>query len=105
MSDQHETKEDEKDGEFGNKPTFSNVSVLTCDDVATQQMIFDRLPLSKINKQLFYKWLLEEHDKHGTVSDDGADQGDDEGKQGEVQQPEVDGQRAQGSGGDVAIQL
>jgi len=42
------------------KPKFSTESILTARDVGTQQMIFDRLPLSQSNKAIFFKWLLEE---------------------------------------------
>lgn len=77
-------------------PRFSRTSVLTGDDRGTQQMIFDRLPLSKIERRKFYKWLLEEHEQHGAVADVGTGQGDAEGKQGEVLIDEVDGHSAQG---------
>lgn len=77
-------------------PRFSRTSVLTADDRGTQQMIFDRLPLSKIERRKFYKWLLEEHEQHGAVADVGAGKGDDEGKQGEVLLDEADGHSAQG---------
>jgi len=88
------------DGRAGNKATFSTESVLTAADRATQQMIFDRLPLSKSKRQEFYKWLLGEHDRErrsGAVADDGAGEDDDEGNQGSVQQQEVDGHGTQGS--------
>jgi hypothetical protein len=42
-------------------PKFSDTSELNAQDHATQQMIFDRLPLSKSNRAEFYKWLTEEY--------------------------------------------
>lgn len=36
---------------------FSNNSVLTAEDRATQQMVFDRLPLNKKDRAEFYTWL------------------------------------------------
>lgn len=64
------------------KPKFSTTSTLTAQDVGTQQMIFDRLPLSQSNRAIFFKWLLEEERKKNDVATDlptsGSSQGDDE---------------------------
>lgn len=71
------------------KPKFSTESILTSQDVATQQMIFDRLPLSQSDKAKFYKWLLEEEEEKKNSQNDiapdqsasGTSQGDDAGIQ------------------------
>lgn len=91
-----EYDEEEEDDITVRDPRFSKVSVLTGDDRGTQQMIFDRLPLSKIERRKFYKWLLEEHEQHGAVADDGTSERHDEGKQGKVLLDETDGHSAQG---------
>ncbi len=64
------------------KPKFSTKSILSSQDVVTQQMIFNRLPLSQSNRAIFFKWLLaEEKKKNNELAPDksasGSNQGDD----------------------------
>lgn len=42
-------------------PVFSDTSELKAEDRSTQQMIFDRLPLSKSSRAEFFKWLTEDY--------------------------------------------
>jgi hypothetical protein len=87
----------EGDGLVGNEVKFSKESQLSCEDHATQQMIFDRLPLSKSKRAELYKWLLDEHSRSRIVSDDGTREGDDEGEERALQQCSLDGLESQGS--------
>lgn len=94
--DESSDDEEEKNA-FGNKPTFSTESVLSAEDSIAQQNIFDRLPLSESNKQLFYKWLLSEHRKDVETraeSDGDVEQSDDEGEEEAVHPSQADGHSA-----------
>lgn len=40
---------------------YSDTSVLTGDDSATQQAIFDRLPISQSKRRELYDWIITEY--------------------------------------------
>ena len=106
-----EEEEEKEDGSFGTSPKFSTKGALSALDVATQQMIFDRLPLSKSNKATFFKWLTEEYAKEQEDAEtrdgsdgDGEQEGSLSGEEEAVLGEEVDGHWACRSFGDVGQQ-
>lgn len=58
-----EAKEEEDPGfkVLSGPPTFSSVSMLTNEDIGTQQRIFDRLPLSQSKRAEFFQWLTTDY--------------------------------------------
>jgi len=74
---EEEVKDDDlevwQNGFTGRAATFSTESKLTAEDRGTQQMLFDRLPLSKSDRALFYSWLVDSQIKHNNEDVDAPD--------------------------------